>query len=57
MTMAQILTLTGASRATLYRWRATRDFPAPIRPGEYDEAQVRGWWEANRTTVGRWPTV
>lgn len=56
MNLNDILTLTGASRATLYRWRSERGFPSPDATGRYDEASVKGWWETNRNDVGRWPT-
>lgn len=57
MKIDEILQLTGASRATFYRWRANHDFPAPIAIGHFDEAQVRGWWDTNKDNVGRWPQV
>ena len=55
MNVGEILALTGASRSTFYRWRSDRGFPAPIRVGIFDKAAVKGWWNANRDEVGRWP--
>lgn len=55
MNVEEILALTGASRSTFYRWRSDRGFPAPTRIGHFDEAAVKGWWDANRENVGRWP--
>ena len=57
MTVNEILALTGASRATFYRWRSRHDFPAPVAIGVFNEAQVRAWWDANQDNVGRWPQV
>lgn len=55
MTVEDILILTGASRRTFYRWRSNRGFPSPVGIGRFDETEVKGWWEANRDSVGRWP--
>lgn len=55
MKIAEVLALTGTSRATFYRWRSHRGFPPPTAIGHFDEAAVRGWWETNRDQVGRWP--
>ena len=57
MNVEEILTLTGASRSTFYRWRSDRGFPAPVRIGIFDEAAVKGWWDTHRDHVGRWPQV
>ncbi len=57
MTVNEILALTGASRATFYRWRSSHDLPAPVAIGVFDEAQVRAWWDAKQDNVGRWPQV
>jgi len=55
MTVAEILDFTGASRATFYRWRSARGFPAPTGIGHFDKQAVLRWWEANYDQVGRWP--
>ena len=47
MRIAEVTELLGVSRATIYGWRNTRDFPAPVKLG----VRAGGW---HRKTVEDW---
>lgn len=51
----EVMSLTGLSRPTIYRFIKQRDFPQPYKPGGYasrwSEAEVRTWCESQRSAA------
>jgi predicted DNA-binding transcriptional regulator AlpA len=64
VTIAEIISMTGFSRPTLYRWmshpvthripRFPRPINQPCKPAKWDEHEVRAWWEQNKERCGLW---
>jgi excisionase family DNA binding protein len=51
MTTRQVLDMLGCGRSTLYLWRQTRGFPAPLTAGRharYDAQEVDRWMKSNK---------
>ncbi len=54
-----VLTATGRTKRTIYRWMDEKGFPKPqkVRGVAYwDVDAVKKWWAENEAEVGRWPT-
>lgn len=51
MRLPDVLSVTGSSRATIYRMMGRAEFPRPIRFGSsscWDQGEIRDWIEAKK---------
>lgn len=48
-----VLSFTGKSKSTVYRWIRDHDFPPSINGVEWESADVERWWKLNKNRVNK----